>query len=195
MELTYADFFRPRVRRSAAVYDAAAIVGGSVFIALAAQVAFYLPGTPVPVTGQTLAVLLAGVLLGGRRGAAAVALYLVEGAAGLPVFAGWGFGLARFASPTGGYLLAFLPAAWLVGKLAQRGWDRGTVKAIAAMLIGNAVIHIGGAAWLACLFGWAKALAVGVGPFVIGDLLKVLIAAGLLPLGWKLLARLPRARA
>jgi biotin transport system substrate-specific component len=193
MQLTYAEVFRPRTAGRAAVYDAAGVAAAALFIAASAQVAFVIPGTPVPITGQTLAVLLTGVLLGGWRAATAVALYLAEGICGLPVFAGMGFGPARLAGPTGGYLVAFVPAAWLVGVLAQRGWDRRIVTAMAAMLLGDAVILLGGAAWLAVLLGWEDGIAAGIGPFVIGDILKVLIAASFLPAGWKLMARLRKA--
>jgi biotin transport system substrate-specific component len=106
------------------LYDAVLVVTGSVFIALLAQVAIPLPFSPVPITGQTFAVLLVGVLLGSRRGGLGVLLYLLEGAAGLPFFAGGTAGLARLAGPTGGYLVGFVVAAIVVGLLAERGWDR-----------------------------------------------------------------------
>lgn len=190
MYFTYVDAFRPQAGRSAAVYDLAMIAAGSLVIALTAQVAFYLPGTPIPITGQTLGVLLVGMLLGPGRGAAAVAAYLGQGALGLPVFAGWGSGLVHLAGPAGGYLLAFLPAAWLTGLLARMGWDRKLLTAVAAMLLGNVIIYIGGATWLALWVGPAQAVAMGVAPFVIGDFVKIVLAAGLLPGGWKLLDKL-----
>ncbi len=119
---------------------AAAVVGMSLLIAAGAQLEVRFPFTPVPLTGQTFGVLLAGLLLGSRAGAAAVALYLLEGTLGLPFFAGGAGGAAMLAGPTGGYLLGFLPAAWLAGRLAERGWDRTPLLAAAAMLLGSAVL-------------------------------------------------------
>ncbi|NIJ21342.1 biotin transport system substrate-specific component [Sphingomonas naasensis] len=150
-------------------------------LALASRV--QIPMAPVPVTLQTLAVTLAGALLGWRHGGLAVALWLALGAAGLPVLAGGGAGLAKFEGATAGYLFAFPVAAALVGALMARGWDRSWVLAIAAMLIGNSVCLAGGAAWLA----WqgqsmARAWASGVEPFLIGAALKA--AAGGLAMRW-----------
>jgi len=190
MRVTYADVLRPAAKRNALAYDLVVVVAGSVFIALTAQMSFRLPWTIIPITGQTLGVLLVGALLGSKRGLAAVTAYLLEGASGLPVFAAGGCGTAYLLGPTGGYLAAFLPAAWLVGLLAQRGWDRSMVKAIAAMLLGNLVIYVGGVAWLSVLVGVKEALLAGVGPFVIGDAIKIVMAAFMLPAGWKVLRRL-----
>ncbi len=174
--------------------DAALVVAGSLLIALAAQVAIPLPFTPVPVTGQTLAVLLIGALLGSRRGAMSVGLYLAEGALGLPVFAGGASGPARFLGPTGGYLLGFVAAAGVVGYLCERGWDRRVSTAALAMLIGNGVIYLFGLPWLAGFVGIEKVLMAGLWPFIPGDLLKVALAAGLLPAGWHLVRSLERER-
>lgn len=186
--MVYADLLRPAVRRSAWVYDAALVLAGSWLIALSAQVAVPLPFSPVPVTGQTAAVLLVGALLGSRRGSLAVLVYIAQGAAGLPVFAGGAFGLSRVLGPTGGYLLGFVAAAFLVGLLAERGWDRRPLTTAAAMTLGNIVIYTVGALWLAVFVGGLRqALAVGVVPFLPGDLLKIAVAAILLPAGWKLL--------
>jgi biotin transporter BioY len=183
---TYADLWRPAVRRRALAYDAALILAGSLFIALSAQLAFRLAFTPVPITGQTLAVLLTGVLLGSRRGGLAVLAYLGEGLAGLPVFSAGGGGLAHLLGPTGGYLLGFIPAACVAGFLAERGWDRRVGTTLLAMLLGNVLIYVPGLIWLAAFVGPSKTLALGLYPFVIGDLLKIACAAALLPLGWKL---------
>lgn len=186
--MVYADLLRPTVRRSAWVYDVALVLAGSWLIALSAQVAVPLPFSPVPVTGQTAAVLLVGALLGSRRGSLAVLVYIAQGAAGLPVFAGGAFGLSRVLGPTGGYLLGFVAAAFLVGLLAERGWDRRPLTTAAAMALGNVVIYTVGALWLAVFVGGLRqALAVGVVPFLPGDLLKIAVAAILLPAGWKLL--------
>ena len=186
MQLTYADVFRPAAKSRALAYDLLLVLGGSVFVALMARVSVYLPVSPVPITGQTFAVLLVGALLGPRRGAAAMVAYLCEGAAGLPVFAG-GAGLAYMLGPTGGYLAGFVAAAWVVGWLAQRGWDRRFWSTVLAFSAGTAVIFIAGFTWLACIVGPGAAWLLGVEPFVIGAVVKILSAAGLLPTGWKLL--------
>jgi biotin transport system substrate-specific component len=163
-------------------------LAGSWLIALSAQVAIPLPFSPVPVTGQTLAVLLVGALLGSRRGSLAVLAYIAQGLAGLPVFAGGALGMARLLGPTGGYLVGFAAAAFLVGLLAERGWDRRVLTTAAAMILGNLVIYAIGALWLAPFVGGLEqALATGVLPFIPGDLVKIVAAALLLPAGWKLL--------
>jgi biotin transport system substrate-specific component len=186
--MVYADILRPAVRRSALLYDAALVLAGSLLIALSAQVALLLPFSPVPVTGQTMAVLLVGALLGRRRGSLAVLAYIAEGMAGLPVFASGAAGPARLLGPTGGYLVGFVAAAYLVGLLAERGWDRRISTTAAAMALGNLVIYAVGALWLAPFVGGIdQALALGVAPFIPGDLLKIGAAALLLPAGWKLL--------
>jgi len=176
------------VRRNALLYDAALILGGSLFIALSAQISIQLPFSPVPITGQTFAVLLVGALLGSRRGSLAVLAYIAEGVAGLPVFAGGAAGPARLIGPTGGYLVGFVAAAYLVGLLAERGWDRRIGATAAAMVLGNLVIYTIGALWLATFVGGlAQAVKLGVVPFIPGDVLKIVAAALLLPGGWKLL--------
>ena len=186
--MVYADLLRPTMRRSALLYDAALVLGGSLVIALSAQVAIQLPFSPVPITGQTLAVLLVGALLGSRRGALAVLAYIAEGFAGLPVFAGGAAGLARLFGPTGGYLVGFVAAAFLVGWLAERGWDRRFGTTLAAMTLGNLVIYGVGAVWLAVFVGGlSRAWSLGVLPFLPGDAIKIVLAAVLLPGGWKLL--------
>ena len=187
---TVADLWQPSEKRLAQFYDLTLIVGGSVLIALCAKLRIVLPFGPVPVTGQTFAVLIAGALLGPWRGCLAVLAYLAEGAAGLPVFAfGGGFGV--FAGPTGGYLIGFLPAACVTGLLARGGWDRRVSTTILAMALGNVAIYACGLLWLCCLMGaGAAVLAAGLYPFIAGDLLKIVLAAILLPSGWKLLERL-----
>jgi biotin transport system substrate-specific component len=184
--VTYACFFRPIGKTRALFYDAALIVGGSLFIALCSQLAV---GMPVPVTGQTFAVLMIGALYGGRRGALCVLTYIIEGAAGLPVFSHGRGGFAMLFGPTGGYLAGFIVAAYVTGLLAERGWDRRMVTTIVAMLCGNLAIYFLGLLWLCCLMGvGTKVLAIGLYPFLIGDLLKTVLAAILLPAGWKLLS-------
>ena len=183
--LTLADLVLPR--RSVLV-NSALVLAGSIGIAFSAQIA--IPLMPVPVTGQTFAVLLVGALLGGRLGAAAVLAYLAEGAIGLPVFSGLAGGAAHHVGPTGGYLAAFLPAAWIVGALCERGWDRRTFTAAVAMTIGTIVILAGGVSWLAAFTGVEKALTLGLYPFLIGAVIKIALAALALPLGWKLLGKI-----
>src|SRR5512133_2679495 len=178
-EMTAVDIFRPSLRRFSLPYDAACVVSGSLLVALSAQVAIPLPFSPVPITGQTLAALLIGALL----------VYLAEGAIGLPVFAGGGVGLARLAGPTGGFLVGLVVAAYLVGALAERGWVRRPATTILAMLLGNVVIYAFGLAWLARFLGAGQVLAAGLLPFIPGDLLKLALAAALLPSGWALFGR------
>ena len=161
---------------------------GSLFLAVCAHL--YVPLQPVPITMQTFGVLLLGMVFGARLGAATVALYLLEGAAGLPVFAGFTGGLPVLFGPTGGYLFGFVIAAWLVGSLAERGWDRGVFTTALAMLFGNIVLYVPGLIWLGNLIGGNAAIAAGLAPFWIGDLLKIALAAGLLPSAWWLTRRL-----
>ncbi len=187
--MTFADVLRPAIaqRRVGLLYDAMLVMGGSALVAGLAQVAIPLPFTPVPLTGQTFGVLLVGALLGGTRGGLAILVYLAEGAVGLPVFASGGAGLARLAGPTGGYLVGFLFAAFVVGFLAKRGWDRNVWRASLAMLVGNALIYAVGLPWLSLFVGAQKALLLGLCPFVVGDCVKLALAAFALPAGWKLL--------
>lgn len=153
------------------------------------QIPFY----PVPMTMQTFVVLVIGMAYGPRLGAATVALYLAAGAAGLPVFAGTpakGIGVAYMMGTTGGYLVGFVLAAVLCGWMAERGWDRTPLRAGLAMLAGNVVIYVPGLLWLGTVVGWDKpVLQWGLAPFLLGDLFKVLLAAGALPLAWKLIGR------
>ncbi|MFH1679448.1 MAG: biotin transporter BioY [Candidatus Eisenbacteria bacterium] len=177
--------------RKGILADSALVIGGSLLVALSAQVAFRLPFSPVPVTAQTFAVLLVGALLGSRRGALALLAYLTEGAAGLPFFSQGTGGALFLAGPTGGYLMAFVPAAFLAGALSERGGDRRPHTAAAAMLLGSAVILAGGAAFLARFVGIEGAIQAGVLPFLPGDALKVGLAALALPAArrWAGLAR------
>jgi biotin transport system substrate-specific component len=184
---TLVDVLSPRQQRSW-LLDAVLVVLFSAFIALTAQVE--VPLWPVPLTLQTLGVLFTGAVLGSRRGVAALLLYLTEGALGLPVFAGGASGVGYMLGPTGGYLAGFVVAAGIVGWLAQRGWDRRLVWAAVAMVIGNVVIYVCGVAWLAMFLGglW-EALVKGMLLFLIGDTIKIAVAALALPGGWKLVRR------
>ena len=167
----------PASRGWSRAFELAAVVAGALAVALASQVAVPLPGTPVPMTLQPLAVLLVGGLLGARRGAQSVVFYLMLGASGLPVFTPVGApGLARLLGPTGGYLLAYPVAAALVGWVIARrpGW----VGLVAGPLLGMIAVHVGGVAQLVALTGSAGlAVAAGVVPFVLGDSVKVALAA------------------
>ncbi|MEW9807677.1 biotin transporter BioY [Mesorhizobium sp. ZMM04-5] len=169
-----------------------AIAGSlALWVSAKVQVPFY----PVPITMQTFVVLAMGMAFGWRLAAATVALYLAQGAMGLPVFAGTpekGLGLAYMMGPTGGYLLGMLPAAALCGWLAERGWDRSVVRTALAMIAGNVVIYAFGVTWLGAVIGWDKpVLQLGLYPFLYGDLAKLALAACALPLAWKLLGAQP----
>ncbi|MGY4707662.1 biotin transporter BioY [Candidatus Bipolaricaulota sp. J31] len=187
--MVIADVFAPTAARSGTrtAYNAAVILAGSLLTALAARFSLSLPFSPVPITGQTFAVLLVGALLGRYRGALSMGLYLLWGVLGLPVFAGGTGGLARLMGPTGGYLLGFVAAAWTTGFLAQRGWDRRTWSCILAMALGNLVIYLFGLPWLAFFVGVERAIPLGLLPFLPGDAVKLALAAALLPMGWKIL--------
>ncbi len=168
----------------------ALVVAFSLLVALSAQVVIPLPSTPVPITGQTFAVLLAGALLGSRLGALAMLAYLVEGALGLPFFRQGNGGLHYlFLSPTAGYLLSYPLAAFITGWLAERGWDRRVPTAAAAMVLGSAVILLCGWAWLARFTSPSQAFVAGVAPFLPGDIVKIALASALLPAGWAILRR------
>lgn len=167
--------------------DVFLVVAGSWLMAAAAQV--QIPLWPVPVTGQTFGMLLLGALLGSRKGAAAMLAYLGQGAVGLPFFAGGAAGLARLAGPTGGYLGGMVLTAFLVGFLCERGWDRRFYTAVPAMLAGNLILYAFGLPWLALFVGWGQVVEVGFLPFVSGDILKIVLAAVALPLGWRVLKR------
>ena len=159
------------------------VVIGSLLLAVSAQ--FKIPLYPVPVTGQTLVVLLIGMTYGPRLGGITMAAYLFEGAVGLPVFAGGAAGMAVLFGPTGGYLFGFLLAAMAMGYLAERGMGHSVVSTVIAMVIGNMAIYLCGASWLAGFIGFGNAMVVGVLPFLYGDALKLAVAAGLMPLAWR----------
>jgi len=163
----------------------------SLVVGLAAQLELRLPFTPVPITGQTAAVLLAGALLGRRWGTLAVAFYLAEGCLGFPFFAGGAAGAWHLAGPTGGYLVGFLAGAWVTGTLAERGWGRGFASAAAMLALGSAAVFACGALRLAAFVPRGQVLALGVLPFLAGDALKTLLGAAALPALWKSLGRSP----
>ena len=163
------------------------ILVGSLFLAACAQITVWT--VPVPVTMQTFGVLVVGAVYGWRLGAATVAAYLVEGAIGLPFFAGLTGGLPILFGPTGGYLFGFVAAAAMVGWLAERGWDRNILTMALAMLIGNVVLYVPGLLWLSTFFGWEKAIEYGLSPFVLIDAVKLAAAALLLPAAWQFMRR------
>lgn len=171
------------------LHDSVAVAVASLFIAVCAQLQIHLPFTPVPLSGGTLGVLYTGVLLGSRRGAVAVLLYLLEGSAGLPFFSGGAAGFMHLLGPTGGYLVGFPVGAFAAGFLAERGWDRTPGRAFFAMLAGSLPIFALGLIGLSRFVPGETLLAQGLWPFVPGDLLKSAVSAGLLPLGWKLLGK------
>jgi biotin transport system substrate-specific component len=196
-------------RPKTVVFDAGLVVLGSLVVAALAQVSIHFRF--VPITGQTLGVLLVATALGAPRGIASIALYLVEGAAGLPVFAegAAGFEYLVLMDPlhvTGGYLWGFLLASGVVGSLAERGWDRRPGSALGAMFLGNVAVYLVGLPWLAASLGipvvdaaaspcdlttaaGCDALELGLYPFVAGDVVKMLLAAGALPIAWRLTGR------
>ncbi|WP_329217379.1 biotin transporter BioY [Streptomyces sp. NBC_01485] len=169
------------------VRDVALVLGGAALTGLAAQIAVPVPGSPVPVTGQTFAALLVGTSLGARRGVSALAVYALAGLAGVPWFAGGASGI----SVSFGYILGMILASAAVGALARRGADRSMLRTAGAMLIGEAIIYAVGVPYLAYAAGMSAsaALAAGLTPFLIGDAVKAILAMGLLPTTWKLVQR------
>ena len=182
---TLAERILPLPEKSPAAREAVLLGTGVLLVSLLAQLEVRLPFSPVPVTGQTLGVLLAGGVLGGPRAFRAMLLYLGAGLCGLPVFSGGASGPIWLLGPTGGYLVGFPVAAWTAGVLAQRGWSRTPWKALPALAAGNSALYLFGLPWLALFVGWDQAPALGLFPFLAGDAVKILLAAALLPLGWK----------
>lgn len=168
----------------------ALVVSFALLTALAAQIRIPLPFTPVPVTGQTFAVLLSGAALGSFAGAASQLLYLTLGMF-LPFYAGGASGWEHATGATGGFLIGFVVAAWVVGNLAERQQDRSMVTAVPAFLTGTIVIYLVGVPWLANVLGvsWLRAVELGAAPFVIGDLVKAALAGALLPAAWRTVRR------
>ncbi len=181
MPLTIADTIWPR---TGLLRDIACIGMGALLTALLTRIE--IPLMPVPITGQTFAVLLVGALLGSTRGALSMIAYIGSGLMGAPVFSNAGWGLAHLSGPTGGYLVGFVIAAFLVGWLSERGWDRKVATTVFAMALGSIVIYLAGSLWLAHFVGWDNVLGVGVLPFLVGDGLKIAFAATALPSGWAL---------
>lgn len=191
---------RPSSRARAFALDAALVVAGAAVVALLAQAE--IPLWPVPITGQTLAVVLVGASLGVRRGGLALLTYLFAGLAGLPVFAGFSGSIAAVASPSFGFIVGFIPAAMVAGYAAQRAWDRRPLIAFAAFVAASIVPFLLGVPYMAFILNTvmgaelsvAQIFAAGVTPFIVGGLIKAAIAAAVIPLAWRGVAALDRDR-
>jgi len=197
--ITIADFLVPiRVAEplNVRMRHIALIVAGALIVYLSALVVIPLGFTPVPITGQTFGVLLVGGALGFRRGLASVALYVFVGLVGVPFFAESKGGVDVILGATGGYLVGFIIAGAIVGKLAELGWDRRLAGSVAAMLVGSLVIYAVGVPWLAVVagFGPSEAIEKGLAPFLIGDAIKLLAAAAVFPAAWWVVGRRPGDR-
>ncbi len=195
--ITLADFLVPisiAERLGSRVRHIVLIVIGAAFVALTAQI--YIPVEPVPFTGQTFGVLVVGGALGFKRGSLALLLYLAIGAIGLPVFAQGDSGSAVLGGPTGGYLIGFVVSAAVVGRLAELGWDRRILGALAMMVLGTAIIYAIGVPWLKVSLGlpWDVAITEGMTKFLVWDAAKLVLAAAIFPAGWWLVGRRPDDR-
>jgi biotin transport system substrate-specific component len=182
---TLASALWPVTKMSPIARNAILMIVGSILMWLSAKV--QVPLNPVPITMQTLAVLVLGIAYGQRLGIATMALYLLEGAVGLPVFqGGWseGGGFHHLYGPTAGYLFGFVVAAGVCGMLAERGWDRHVLSAAAAMVIGNLIIYALGLTWLTIQIGFGDAIKYGLMPFLVGDALKIALGTCALPVAW-----------
>jgi biotin transport system substrate-specific component len=178
--------------RSTWLSEAILLAAGVLLVALSAQITVHLPNTPVPISGQTFAVLLVGSAYGAWRGLSTIALYLLVGIVGLPVFSSGTSGWEQVSGATGGYLVGMLVAAGVVGLLAQHRWDRKLSSAVTSMLTGNVVIYAFGLAWLYHELPnatFSSTLEAGLYPFVVGDLFKTYLAGALLPGAWSLVRR------
>ncbi len=149
---------------------------GSLLLALLARLSIPLPFSPVPITGQTFGILFLGGVLGSRIGTLSVIMYIFEGLIGLPVFAGGTMGFLYLLGPTGGYLIGFIPAVYLVGYLSERGWINNFTSAFITMIIGTTVIFVFGISWLAVTAGFGTALSIGFYPYMPGALIKIILA-------------------
>ena len=177
--------------RTTALANAVLIVSGVFALAILAQIAIPVPGSPVPVTGQTLGVLLIGTAYGSTLGVTTFALYLLAGIAGAPVFANNGFGIDRVIGATGGYLIGMLVATYVVGQLARLRLDQKFLTALPSMLIGTVITFGFGLVWLQQYTGkdWAWTINAGLTPFIVGEVLKIAIAGTSLPILWRLVNR------
>ena len=178
--------------RAGVLGDVLLVIAGAALVALAAQVR--IPLDPVPITGQTFAVLLVGASLGSVRGLASLLVYSLAGIAGAPIFQDQSHGWEYFSGATGGYIVGFVIAAAVTGWLAERRWDRRFSSAVAAMLTGNVLVYLFGLPWLAHVadYDLLTTLQKGLAPFLPGDLIKLYLAAALLPGAWRLVERMKR---
>ena len=197
--LTLADFLVPvgvAERLNARARDVVLVIAGAMFIYLTARIAIPVQGSPVPITGQTFGVLLVGAALGFRRGFLAVSTYVLLGVVGLPFFAEGKGGLSVIWGTNGGYLIGFIVAGAVVGRLAELGWDRRFTAALAAMFVGNVIIYCFGLPWLMVVTGWnlEKTVAAGLTPYLVGDAIKLVLAAALFPAAWWVVGRRPDDR-
>ena len=186
---TLAPMISTRAFPHAAIWlrDAILIVFGALLVAVLAQIEIPLPFTPVPITGQTFGVLLVGAALGSRRGAISLASYLAMGVIGLPFFAGGAHGSNIVIGATGGYLVGFVLAAYVVGLLAERGWERTVRTSLVPFFVGTVILYVCGLTWLSIVLGsFSKAIVAGLIPFLIGDAVKLIAASLVLPGAWKL---------
>jgi biotin transport system substrate-specific component len=179
------------IPRTSALTNAALVVGGTAFMSLIAQLAIPVPGSPVPITGQTLGVLLIGTTYGASLGFATIATYVALGLLGAPILAQGAHGFAKLAGPTGGYLVGMVLAALLVGALANRRWDVHLRTSFGQMLIGELLIFAPGLIWLKIYTGasWNWTLAAGLTPFIVGEIIKISLAGFALPSAWALVRR------
>jgi biotin transport system substrate-specific component len=192
--LTLADFLVPNrlsERMTTRLRHVALIALGALLIALTARISIPVPGSPVPVTGQTFGVLLVSGALGMRRGVASISLYVLIGLIGIPFFAEGKGGIQVILGASGGYLVGFVVAGAIVGRLAELGWDRRLLGALGAMALGNVAIYLVGVPWLMAVTGYTLPVAIekGVLPFLVGDAIKLLLAAAALPAAWWLVGR------
>ena len=197
--LTIGDFLVPVTigeRTSPLLRHTLLVIAGAVLIYLTARISFAIPGNPVPYTLQNLGILVVGGALGLRRGGAAALVYLLLGVVGLPFFAEGKGGLTIILGATGGYLVGFVVAAALVGRLAELGWDRHIGGSLGATFLGTAVIYAIGVPWLAVVTGMSAADAVknGLLPFVVVDVAKLVVAAAVFPFAWWVVGRRPSDR-
>lgn len=152
-------------------------ITGSILLALLARLSFPVPFSPIPITGQTFGILLLGAMLGKRLGTITVITYIIEGAIGLPVFAGGSTGLLYLFGPTGGYIIGFIPAVFLVGYLCEKGWNKHFISAITSMTLGTMMIFVFGVSWLAVGTGLQTALQIGATPYIPGAIIKISVAS------------------
>lgn len=182
---SFIDIKRPVNQAFAVMHNAFWVLGGSLFLAFMSQLSLPLWFTPVPISMQTFAVMLLGGVLGGKKGGLAVLFYLFEGAIGFPCFANHRCGPTVLFGPTGGYLFGFVLSAFLIGFLMEKGWKKSYKLTLAALLSGTVVVFASGTIWLSYFVGTESVLAMGVYPFMVGEILKILAAAVFIPFGWK----------